>query len=56
MIAVPVSGDVRPTVVGAPAYFAQHPKPAHPRDLVARGELVAVVEEFSAPVSGFYPY
>lgn len=35
MIAVPVSGDVRLTVVGAPSYFARYPKPAHPRDLVA---------------------
>jgi DNA-binding transcriptional LysR family regulator len=34
MIAVPVSGDLRLVVVGAPAYFAQHPKPKHPRDLV----------------------
>jgi DNA-binding transcriptional LysR family regulator len=35
MIAVPVSGDVRLTVVGAPSYFTRHPTPAHPRDLVA---------------------
>jgi DNA-binding transcriptional LysR family regulator len=35
MIAVPVSGDVRLTVVGAPSYFTRHPKPVHPRDLVA---------------------
>jgi DNA-binding transcriptional LysR family regulator len=34
MIAVPVTGDIRMTVVGSPAYFAQHPKPRHPRDLV----------------------
>jgi DNA-binding transcriptional LysR family regulator len=33
MIAVPVSGDVRLVVVGAPAYFARHRPPAHPRDL-----------------------
>jgi DNA-binding transcriptional LysR family regulator len=33
MIAVPVSGDIRLVVVGAPSYFAQHPKPTHPRDL-----------------------
>jgi DNA-binding transcriptional LysR family regulator len=33
MIAVPVSGDVRLIVVGAPAYFARRPKPKHPRDL-----------------------
>jgi DNA-binding transcriptional LysR family regulator len=35
MIAVPVTGDIRMTVVGSPAYFARHPKPRHPRDLVA---------------------
>jgi DNA-binding transcriptional LysR family regulator len=34
MIAVPVTGDIRMTVVGSPAYFAQHRKPRHPRDLV----------------------
>ena len=34
MIAVPVSGDVRLRVVGAPSYFTRHPKPAHPRELV----------------------
>ena len=34
MIAVPVTGDIRMTVVGAPSYFAQHPKPRHPRELV----------------------
>jgi DNA-binding transcriptional LysR family regulator len=33
MIAVPVSGDLRLIVVGAPAYFARRPKPKHPRDL-----------------------
>jgi DNA-binding transcriptional LysR family regulator len=37
MIAVPVSGDLRLLVVGSPAYFARHPKPAHPRDLAAHG-------------------
>ena len=35
MVAVPVTGDIRMTVVGAPAYFARRPKPQHPRDLVA---------------------
>jgi DNA-binding transcriptional LysR family regulator len=34
MTAVPVTGDIRMTVVGAPAYFARRPKPRHPRDLV----------------------
>ena len=33
MIAVPVTGDVRLVVVGAPSYFARRPKPTHPRDL-----------------------
>ena len=121
MIAVPVSGDLRLVVVGAPSYFARRKKPKHPRDLVehdcinwhptaeappyrweftengrdfsvdvrarvltndpalnvrlaiagagltladesrsrdalARGELVAVLEKFSAPFPGFYLY
>lgn len=34
MIAVPISGDLRLVVVGAPSYFARHRPPAHPRDLV----------------------
>ncbi len=34
MIAVPVSGDLRLVVVGSPAYFARHPRPTHPRQLV----------------------
>jgi len=34
MIAVPVTGDIRMTVVGAPSYFTRHPKPLHPRNLV----------------------
>jgi DNA-binding transcriptional LysR family regulator len=33
MIAVPVSGDIRLVVVGAPAYFDRHAAPEHPRDL-----------------------
>lgn len=33
MIAVPLAGDERMLVVGAPAYFARHPRPTHPRDL-----------------------
>ncbi len=121
MITVPVSRRMRLVVVGAPAYFAHHPVPAHPRDLpahacinwrsgpgeapyrweftedghdfsvafdarvltndsalnirlaaagvglalgredlvrpyVERGELVAVLEEFSTPFPGFYLY
>jgi DNA-binding transcriptional LysR family regulator len=35
MIAVPVSGEMQLVVVGAPSYFAHHPKPVHPRDLAA---------------------
>ena len=34
MIAVPVSGDLRLVVVGAPSYFATRAKPTHPRELV----------------------
>lgn len=34
MIAVPVTGDIRMAVVGAPGYFARRPKPTHPRELV----------------------
>ncbi|EER61771.1 transcriptional regulator, LysR family [Acidovorax delafieldii 2AN] len=33
MIAVRISPDLRMVVVGAPSYFAQHPKPATPHDL-----------------------
>jgi len=33
MIAVRVSRDQRPAIVGSPAYFASHPKPRSPRDL-----------------------
>jgi DNA-binding transcriptional LysR family regulator len=33
MIAIPVSGELRLTVVGAPSYFARHPAPQHPHDL-----------------------
>ncbi|HEU4883949.1 MAG TPA: LysR family transcriptional regulator [Longimicrobium sp.] len=35
MIAVPASGRQRLLVLGAPAYFARHPGPRHPRDLAA---------------------
>jgi DNA-binding transcriptional LysR family regulator len=34
MVAVPISGDLRLIVLGSPAYFAEHAKPRHPRDLV----------------------
>jgi DNA-binding transcriptional LysR family regulator len=33
MIAMPVSGELRLIVVGAPSYFKNHPPPRHPRDL-----------------------
>jgi DNA-binding transcriptional LysR family regulator len=34
MVAVPITGDIRMTVVGSPSYFAKHRKPRHPRDLL----------------------
>ena len=34
MIAVRVSPDLRPAIVGAPSYFDSHPKPTSPRDLL----------------------
>lgn len=34
MIAIPLTGDQRETVVAAPAYLAAHGTPAHPRELV----------------------
>jgi DNA-binding transcriptional LysR family regulator len=34
MIAVDISGPQRMAVVAAPSYFAKHPKPKHPRDLL----------------------
>lgn len=34
MVAVRVSGDLRAAVVGSPRYFASHPRPRHPRDLL----------------------
>jgi DNA-binding transcriptional LysR family regulator len=34
MITFRVSRDVRPAIVGSPGYFAAHPKPASPRDLL----------------------
>lgn len=33
VVAVPLGGPQRAVVVGAPAYFRQHGKPLHPRDL-----------------------
>jgi DNA-binding transcriptional LysR family regulator len=34
MIAVRVSPDQRPAIVGSPSYFQSHPKPKEPRDLL----------------------
>jgi DNA-binding transcriptional LysR family regulator len=34
MVAVRVSEDLRAAIVGSPQYFAAHPKPKHPRDLL----------------------
>jgi DNA-binding transcriptional LysR family regulator len=34
MVAVPITGDIRMTVVGSPSYFAKRRKPRHPRDLL----------------------
>jgi DNA-binding transcriptional LysR family regulator len=34
MVAVRVSPDLRPAIVGAPAYFASHAKPTVPRDVL----------------------
>jgi DNA-binding transcriptional LysR family regulator len=34
MVAVRVSPDHRPAIVGSPAYFESHPKPKSPRDLM----------------------
>jgi len=34
MVAVRVSPDIRHAIVGAPAYFASHPAPASPRELL----------------------
>jgi DNA-binding transcriptional LysR family regulator len=34
MIAVPVTGDLRMAVVGAPSYFAHRRPPTHPRELI----------------------
>jgi DNA-binding transcriptional LysR family regulator len=120
MIAVPVSGDLRLLVVGAPSYFERHKRPKHPRELIehecinwhptadspayrweftengrdfsvdvgarvltndptlnlrlaragigltladnrvraeiTRGEMIAVLDEFSTPFPGFYLY
>jgi DNA-binding transcriptional LysR family regulator len=35
MVAVRVSEDLRAAIVASPAYFAAHPRPKHPRDLLS---------------------
>lgn len=60
MIAVPVSGDLRLVVVGAPSYFATHPMPLHPRDLAehacinwhASADAPPYRWEFTEPATG----
>ena len=39
MIAVPLSGPQRFMLVGAPAYFAQHGRPSHPRDVLDHASI-----------------
>lgn len=34
MIAIPLGGPIGIAIVGSPAYFRRHPRPAHPSDLV----------------------
>jgi DNA-binding transcriptional LysR family regulator len=41
MIAVRIGPDVRMAVVGSPAYFARHPRPRTPRDLI-RHNCIAI--------------
>jgi DNA-binding transcriptional LysR family regulator len=33
MIAIPLSPDLKPVIIGAPSYFAEHPMPREPADL-----------------------
>ncbi|UJR86722.1 LysR family transcriptional regulator [Sandaracinus amylolyticus] len=35
MVAVPISPPLRMAIVASPSYFATHPRPKHPRDLLA---------------------
>ena len=50
MIAVRVSPDHRPAIVGSPEYFESRPKPKSPRDL-----LTASVHQLSARLGRFVP-
>jgi DNA-binding transcriptional LysR family regulator len=52
MISARISPDVRMAVVGAPSYFADRPKPLHPKDLVGHTCI-----NFRLPTSGgFYQW
>lgn len=50
MIAVRISPDLRMAVVGAPSYFADHPKPRQPKDLTAHACINLRLPTFG----GFY--
>jgi DNA-binding transcriptional LysR family regulator len=50
MIAVRISPDLRMAVVGAPSYFARHPKPRSPKDLTAH----ACINLRLPTLGGFY--
>ena len=50
MIAVRISPDLRMAVVGAPSYFAHHPKPRSPKDLTAH----ACINLRLPTLGGFY--
>jgi DNA-binding transcriptional LysR family regulator len=49
MIAVPVTDEVRLLVAGSPAYFSQHAKPMHPRDLARHVCIAWSAAQESAP-------
>ncbi len=51
MIAVPLSGPQRFVVVGSPAYFAAHGRPAHPREVL---DHACIRHRFASGVS--YPW
>jgi DNA-binding transcriptional LysR family regulator len=50
MIAVRISADLRMAVIGAPAYFADHPKPRHPKELTSHACINMRLPTFG----GFY--
>ena len=51
MVAVRVSREQRAAIVGAPGYFASHPKPQSPRDLTAH-RVLPVLPEPPAAAAG----